>query len=120
MLPAAPCAYPVARWSVLNPFEAALLRDFGGREDFGRTLAHALRRSAGGQVYLSLMPDGALWLIGVQGGAPAAGTALLALSAPPLPVSERSLALRIAVIDWRHCARRYDALAARRARYPMP
>lgn len=59
-------AYLVARWSVLNTFEAAILRDFGEREDFERVLTHALRRGCGGRVLLSLMADGSLRLTGTK------------------------------------------------------
>lgn len=59
-------AYLVARWSVLNTFEAAILRDFGEREDFERVLTHALRRGCGGRVLLSLMADGSLRLTGTR------------------------------------------------------
>ena len=106
-------AYLVARWSVLNTFEAAILRDFGEREDFERVLTHALRRGCGGRVLLSLMADGSLPDI-------AFGAVLLDLTAPVVPCSEESLTLRVQVIDWRRCARCYDEALAQRTRHPQP
>ena len=50
----------------MNTFEAAILRDFGEREDFERVLTHALRRGCGGRVLLSLMADGSLRLTGTK------------------------------------------------------
>ena len=97
-------AYLVARWSVLNTFEAAILRDFGEREDFERVLTHALRRGCGGRVLLSLMADGSLRLTGTKDPDIAFGAVLLDLTAPVVPCSEESLALRVRVIDWRRCA----------------
>ena len=96
-------AYLVARWSVLNTFEAAILRDFGEREDFERVLTHALRRLTG-----TLDPDISF------------GAVLLDLTAPVVPCSEESLALRVQVIDWRSCARCYDEALAQRSRHPLP
>lgn len=104
----------------LKAFEAALLRDFGPRTELERVLVHALRRGAGGRVYLMLMPDDALWLVGTRAGAPAGGAVLLELAAPGAPVEDALLDLRVRVIDWRSSERRYDALMARRARRPMP
>ena len=101
-------AYLVARWSVLNTFEAAILRDFGEREDFERVLTHALRRGCGGRVLLSLMADGSLRLTGTKDPDISFGAVLLDLTAPVVPCSEESLALRVQVIDWRRCARCYD------------
>ncbi len=75
-------AYLVARWSVLNTFEAAILRDFGEREDFERVLTHALRRGCGGRVLLSLMADGSLRLTGTKDPDIAFGAVLLDLTAP--------------------------------------
>ena len=98
-------AYLVARWSVLNTFEAAILRDFGEREDFERVLTHALRRGCGGRILLSLMADGSLRLTGTKDPDISFGAVLLDLTAPVVPCSEESLALRVQVIDWRSCAR---------------
>lgn len=50
----------------MNTFEAAILRDFGEREDFERVLTHALRRGCGGRILLSLMADGSLRLTGTK------------------------------------------------------
>lgn len=111
-------AYLVARWSVLNTFEAAILRDFGEREDFERVLTHALRRSCGGRVLLSLMADGSLRLTGTKDPDISFGAVLLDLTAPVVPCSEESLALRVRVIDWRRCARCYDEALAQRSRHP--
>ena len=80
----------------MNTFEAAILRDFGEREDFERVLTHALD------------PDIAF------------GAVLLDLTAPVVPCSEESLALRVQVIDWRRCARCYDEALAQRSRHPLP
>lgn len=113
-------AYLVARWSVLNTFEAAILRDFGEREDFERVLTHALRRSCGGRVLLSLMADGSLRLTGTKDPDIAFGAVLLDLTAPVVPCSEESLALRVRVIDWRRCAICYDEALAQRTRHPLP
>ena len=99
----------------MNTFEAAILRDFGEREDFERVLTHALRRGCGGRVLLSLMADGSLRLTGTKDPDISFGAVLLDLTAPVVPCSEESLALRVQVIDWRRCARCYDeALAHRR------
>ena len=105
-------AYLVARWSVLNTFEAAILRDFGEREDFERVLTHALRRGCGGRILLSLMADGSLRLTGTKDPDIAFGAVV--------PCSEESLALRVQVIDWRSCARCYDEALAQRSRHPLP
>ena len=113
-------AYLVARWSVLNTFEAAILRDFGEREDFEHVLTHALRRGCGGRVLLSLMADGSLRLTGTKNPDIAFGAVLLDLTAPVVPCSEESLALRVQVIDWRSCARCYDEALAQRTRHPLP
>lgn len=95
-------------------FEQALTRAFGPREEFSRVLAHALRRRCGGRVCLTLLSDGSLVLLGLEGGAPCPGTVLLDVSAPLSPCSEEALALRVSVIDWRPCAQRYaEALALR-------
>ena len=110
-------AYLVARWSVLNTFEAAILRDFGEREDFERVLTHARRR---GRVLLSLMADGSLRLTGTKDPDISFGAVLLDLTAPVVPCSEESLALRVQVIDWRSCARCYDEALAQRSRHPLP
>ena len=107
-------AYLVARWSVLNTFEAAILRDFGEREDFERVLTHALRRGCGGRVLLSLMADDTLWLICTRAEADPLGAVLLDLAAPAAPCTEEALTLRVRVIDWRHCARRYEEVLAAR------
>ena len=45
---------------------------------------------------------------------------LLDLTAPVVPCSEESLALRVQVIDWRRCARCYDEALAQRSRHPLP
>ena len=103
-------AYLVARWSVLNTFEAAILRDFGEREDFERVLTHALRRSCGGRVLLSLMADGSLRLTGTKDPDISFGAVLLDLTAPVVPCSEESLALRVRVID---CGAARDAMTKR-------
>ena len=113
-------AYLVARWSVLNTFEAAILRDFGEREDFERVLTHALRRGCGGRVLLSLMADGSLRLTGTKDPDISFGAVLLDLTAPVVPCSEESLALRVQVIDWRSCARCYDEALAQRSRHHLP
>ena len=113
-------AYLVARWSVLNTFEAAILRDFGEREDFERVLTHALRRGCGGRVLLSLMADGSLRLTGTKDPDIAFGAVLLDLTAPVVPCSEESLALRVQVIDWRRCASCYVEALAQRSRHPLP
>lgn len=113
-------AYLVARWSVLNTFEGAILRDFGEREDFERVLTHALRRGCGGRVLLSLMADGSLRLTGTKDPDISFGAVLLDLTAPVVPCSEESLALRVQVIDWRRCARCYDEALAQRTRHPLP
>ena len=91
----------------MNTFEAAILRDFGEREDFER-------RGCGGRVLLSLMADGSLRLTGTKDPDIAFGAVLLDLTAPVVPCSEESLALRVRVIDWRHCARRYEEVLAAR------
>ena len=53
----------------MNTFEAAILRDFGEREDFERVLTHALRRGCGGRILLSLMGGPFfLWLLFRQRG----------------------------------------------------
>ena len=101
----------------MNTFEAAILRDFGEREDFERVLTHALRRGCGGRVLLSLMADGSLRLTGTN---ISFGAVLLDLTAPVVPCSEESLALRVQVIDWRRCARCYDEALAQRSRHPLP
>ena len=111
-------AYLVARWSVLNTFEAAILRDFGEREDFERVLTHALRRGCGGRVLLSLMADGSLRLTGTKDPDISFGAVLLDLTAPVVPCNEESLALRVQVIDWRRCARCYDKTLAQRTPSP--
>ena len=80
------------------------MRDFGEREDFERVLTHALRRGCGGRVLLSLMADGSLRLTGTKDPDIAFGAVLLDLTAPVVPCSEESLALRVQVIDWRRCA----------------
>ena len=98
----------------MNTFEAAILRDFGEREDFERVLTHALRRGCGGRVLLSLMADGSLRLTGTKDPDIAFGAVLLDLTAPVVPCSEESLALRVQVIDWRRCARCYDEALAQR------
>ena len=113
-------AYLVARWSVLNTFEAAILRDFGEREDFERVLTHALRRGCGGRILLLLMADGSLRLTGTKDPDISFGAVLLDLTAPVVPCSEESLALRVQVIDWRSCARCYDEALAQRSRHPLP
>ena len=100
------------------PFELALLRAFGAREELRAVLREALRRNAGGRVYLTLMADGTLRLLGSQGALPCPGAVLLDLGAPAAPAGNESLALRLDVIDWRACAHRYDVLAAQRAGYP--
>ena len=104
----------------MNTFEAAILRDFGEREDFERVLTHALRRSCGGRVLLSLMADGSLRLTGTKDPDISFGAVLLDLTAPVVPCSEESLALRVQVIDWRSCARCYDEAFAQRSRHPLP
>ena len=96
------------------------MRDFGGREDFERVLTHALRRACGGRVLLSLMADGTLALTGTRDPDITFGAVLLDLTAPVVPCSEESLALRIRVIDWRHCARRYEQALAQRESCPAP
>ena len=98
----------------MKAFEAAILRDFGGLEDFERVMIHALRRSCGQRVLLSLMADGSLRLTGTKDPDIAFGAVLLDLTAPVVPCSEESLALRVRVIDWRHCARRYEEVLAAR------
>ena len=98
----------------MNTFEAAILRDFGEREDFERVLTHALRRGCGGRVLLSLMADDTLWLICTRAEADSLGAVLLDLAAPTAPCTEDALALRVRVIDWRHCARRYEEVLAAR------
>lgn len=80
----------------MNTFEAAILRDFGEREDFERVLTHALRRGCGGRVLLSLMADGSLRLTGTKDPDISFGAVLLDLTAPVVPCSEESLALRVA------------------------
>ena len=102
----------------MNTFEAAILRDFGEREDFERVLTHALRRGCGGRVLLSLMADGSLRLTGTKDPDISFGAVLLDLTAPVVPCSEESLALRVQVIDWRRCARCYDKTLAQRTRHP--
>lgn len=104
----------------MNTFEAAILRDFGEREDFERVLTHALRRGCGGRVLLSLMADGSLRLTGTKDLDISFGAVLLDLTAPVVPCSEESLALRVQVIDWRRCARCYDEALAQRTRHPLP
>ena len=47
--------------------EAALTRTFGPREEFFRVLTHALRQRCGGRVYLTLLSDGSLALLGLSG-----------------------------------------------------
>lgn len=101
-------------------FERSILRSFGSREEFRAILVHLLRRTRGGHVYLTLMPDDSLRLYGVQGGAPCPGIPLLTLTAPAAPVSEELLTLRVDVIDWRTCARRYAALLSERSRLTVP
>ncbi len=97
-------------------FEAALTRTFGAREDFFRVLAHALRRRCGGRGYHSVLCGGTLALFGLANGVPCPGEAVLALAASASPCSEELLSLRVRVVDWRHCARRYEEiLAARQA-----
>ena len=66
----------------MNTFEAAILRDFGEREDFERVLTHALRRGCGGRVLLSLMADGSLRLTGTKDPDISFGAVLLDLTAP--------------------------------------
>ena len=88
----------------MNTFEAAILRDFGEREDFERVLTHALRRGCGGRVLLSLMADGSLRLTGTKDPDISFGAVLLDLQ----------------VIDWRRCARCYDEALAQRTRHPLP
>ena len=98
-------------------FEAALTRTFGAREDFFRVLAHALRRRCGGRVYLSVLFGGPRALFGLANGVPCPGEAVLDLAVSASPCSEEMLSLRVRVVDWRHCARRYEEiLAARQAR----
>ena len=87
------------------------MRDFGEREDFERVLTHALRRGCGGRVLLSLMADGSLRLTGTKDPDISFGAVLLDLTAPVVPCSEESLALRVQVIDWRGAAR--DAMTKR-------
>ena len=94
----------------MNTFEAAILRDFGEREDFERVLTHALRRGCGGSLRLTGTKDPDI----------AFGAVLLDLTAPVVPCSEESLALRVQVIDWRRCARCYDEALAQRSRHPLP
>lgn len=101
-------------------FERSLLRAFGPREDFHAVLVDMLRRTRGGHVSLTLMPDDSLRLYGTRGGAPCPGVPLFTLTAPAAPVSGELLALRVDVIDWRTCARRYDALLAARTRLSPP
>ena len=96
------------------------MRDFGGLEDFERVMIHALRRSCGQRVLLSLMADGSLRLTGTKDPDIAFGAVLLDLTAPVVPCSEESLALRVQVIDWRRCARCYDEALAQRSRHPLP
>lgn len=98
----------------MKAFEAAILRDFGGLEDFERVLIHALRRSCGQRVLLSLMADDTLWLICTRAEADPLGAVLLDLAAPAAPCAEEALALRVRVIDWRHCACRYEEVLAAR------
>ena len=102
------------------PFETALTRTFGPREEFRRVLLHALRRCAGQRIFLTLMPDDTLWLVGTHDAAPPAGAVLLSLSAPRVPASEEAVALRVDVIDWRTAAHAYDTLLAQRAYRPLP
>ena len=64
----------------MNTFEAAILRDFGEREDFERVLTHALRRGCGGRVLLSLMADGSLRLTGTKDPDISFGAVLLDLT----------------------------------------
>ena len=98
-------------------FEQALTLAFGPREEFSRVLTHALRRRCGGRVYLSVLCDGTLALFGLANGVPCPGEAVLDLAASASPCSEEMLSLRVRVVDWRHCARRYEEiLAARQAR----
>ena len=104
----------------MNQLEAAITRDFGGPEDFERVLTHALRRACGGRVLLSLMADGALRLTGTKDPDIAFGTVLLDLTAPVVPCSEESLALRVRVIDWRRCARCYEEALAQQADRSAP
>ena len=93
-------------------FEAALTRTFGAREDFFRALTHALRRRCGGRVYLSVLCDGTLALFGLANGVPCPGETVLELAASASPCSEATLSLRVRVVDWRHCARRYEEILA--------
>ena len=95
-------------------FEQALTLAFGPREEFSRVLTHALRRRCGGRVCLTLLADGSLVLLGLEGGAPCPGTVLLDVSAPPSPCSEEALALRAAVRRGPRAARRYGKLTARK------
>ena len=104
----------------MNQLEAAITRDLGGPEDFERVLTHALRRACGGRVLLSLMADGALWLTGTKDPDIAFGTVLLDLTAPVVPCSDESLALRVRVIDWRRCARCYEEALAQQADRSAP
>ena len=102
------------------PFEAALMRAFGSREELRAILLHAMQRGADGLVCLTLMPDDTLWLIVTRDPKSSVGAVLLEISVPAPPVSSESLALRADVIDWRSAAHAYDALLARRAHRPMP
>ena len=88
--------------------------------DFERVLTHALRRGCGGRVLLSMMADGSLRLTGTKDPDIAFGAVLLDLTAPVVPCSEESLALRVQVIDWRRCARCYDEALAQRTRHSLP
>lgn len=96
--------------SLYAPFAAAMRRSFGEWEDFRAVLGCALRRAAGGEVALAQMRDKTLWLVIVRGGEETGGEELLSLNAPEEGVSEELIALRIDVIDWRLCARRYEAV----------
>ena len=94
--------------------EAALTRTFGPREEFVRVLTHALRQRCGGRVYLTLLSDGSLALLGLSGDTDCPGDVLLDIAAPLAPCGEEALALRVSVIDWRHCARRYEEVLAQK------
>ena len=74
--------------------EAALTRTFGPREEFFRVLTHALRQRCG--------------------DTDCPGDVLLDIAAPLAPCGEEALALRVSVIDWRHCARRYEEVLAQK------
>lgn len=95
----------------LLPFEEAMRRDFGAREEFRACLLHALRRAGGGVVSLTCLADGSLRLYTMQGGDAPPGTALVSIRAPDERTDEALLALRLDVIDRRAVAHRYAALA---------